>query len=120
MAVQLAVASGATVVATASSKNHEFVKSLGATAVVDYKSENVIQELINAIKSAGGDFLGALDAIGDDLVWRLCGDVVTGLGCGRVVSNNPRIPVEDIPEGLEVLGGKLSLFFFPCGARRWL
>ncbi|KAJ5766140.1 uncharacterized protein N7511_003756 [Penicillium nucicola] len=104
MAVQLAVASGATVVATASGKNHKFVRSLGATAVVDYKSEDVVSELIDTVKKAGGEFLGALDAIGDDQTWRLCVDVVQGLGCGRVVSNNPRIPVKDIPEGTEVLG----------------
>ncbi|KAJ5306877.1 hypothetical protein PENANT_c003G01594 [Penicillium antarcticum] len=104
MAVQLAVASGATIVATASSKNHEFVKSLGATAVVDYNSETVVSELVDAVKSTGEEFLGALDAIGDDQTWRLCVEVAQGLGCGRVVSNNPRIPVEDIPEGVEVLG----------------
>jgi hypothetical protein len=34
---------------------------------------------------------------------------VLGLGCGRVVSNNPRIA--DVPEGVEVIGGKLFFFF---------
>ncbi|KAJ6026464.1 uncharacterized protein N7446_004937 [Penicillium canescens] len=101
-AIQLAVASGATVVATASSKNHEFVRSLGAIAVLEYKSETVVQDLVDAVKIAGGKFLGALDAIGDDHTWKLCVDVVLGLGCGRVVSNNPRIA--DVPEGVEVLG----------------
>lgn len=115
MAVQLAVASGATVVATASSKNHEFVRSLGAIAVVDYKNETVVSELVDAVKSARGEFLGALDAIGDDQTWRLCVDVVLGLGSGQVVSNNPKIPAEDIPEGIEVLGGKFFLSS-DCGA----
>jgi NADPH:quinone reductase-like Zn-dependent oxidoreductase len=36
MLIQLAVASGYTVVASASKQNHEFMKSLGATQVVDY------------------------------------------------------------------------------------
>lgn len=40
MAVQFAKNAGATVMATASSKKHDYVKKLGADLVIDYKKEN--------------------------------------------------------------------------------
>ncbi len=48
-AVQLAHASGHTVIATAGTKNHELVRSLGADAVFDYRDPDVDQEIITAL-----------------------------------------------------------------------
>ncbi len=48
-AVQLARASGHTVIATAGTKNHELVRSLGADAVFDYRDPDVDQEIITAL-----------------------------------------------------------------------
>lgn len=103
-AIQLAVASGATVVATASEKNHAFVKSLRATTVFDYKKDTITEDLIQTIKETPGDFSGALDAIAEEKTWRACAEVVKGLGGGRVVSNLP-LGFTDVPEGVEVVGG---------------
>ncbi|KAE8149635.1 chaperonin 10-like protein [Aspergillus avenaceus] len=102
-AIQLAVASGATVIATASKKNHEFVQSLGAAKVLDYKDETIIQDLAKAIQETPGTLAGALDAIGEDKTWRACADVLKALGGGRVVTNLP-VGFTDIPEGVEVVG----------------
>lgn len=44
-AVQIAAALGAEVVATASTANHEFLRSLGATEVLDYKAGSVSEQL---------------------------------------------------------------------------
>jgi NADPH2:quinone reductase len=41
MAIQLAKNAGAKVITTASTKNHEYVKNLGADIVIDYTKENV-------------------------------------------------------------------------------
>ncbi len=49
-AVQLAVASGFTVIATASKKNHDYVRSLGASEVVDHSSPTVIDDLVGLLK----------------------------------------------------------------------
>lgn len=62
-AIQLAAASGATVVTTASPANHEFVKSLGADLVFDYKSPTVVEDIASALTS---DLIGVYDAIGED------------------------------------------------------
>lgn len=63
MVIQLAVASGAKVVATASRHNHELVKSWGASAVVDYKSPSVVEDVVGAVKELKGNFVGTYDAI---------------------------------------------------------
>ncbi|KAI8826835.1 chaperonin 10-like protein [Fimicolochytrium jonesii] len=66
-AVQLASAAGYNVIATASPKNHELVRSLGASHVVDYKRDDVVEEIkkLTAGRArAGLDLVGHGDAIG--------------------------------------------------------
>ncbi|KAL1616839.1 hypothetical protein SLS56_011271 [Neofusicoccum ribis] len=63
-AIQLAAASGATVVTTASPANHKFVKSLGADVVLDYRSRTVVEDIANTLSKT--DFVGVYDAIGKD------------------------------------------------------
>ncbi|KAJ7748802.1 GroES-like protein [Mycena maculata] len=60
-AIQLAKASGATVVTTGSPHNHELLKSLGAAGVFDYKSPTVVQD----IKQAYPDIDAGLDCISE-------------------------------------------------------
>lgn len=62
-AIQFADAAGLTVITTASAHNHEFVKSLGANAVFDYKSPTVVEDV--ARKLANTDFVGVFDAISE-------------------------------------------------------
>ena len=60
MAVQLAKSKGAKVIGTASGKNEEFVKSLGADEFVDYtkvKFEDVIKDVDVVFDTIGGDTL---------------------------------------------------------------
>jgi len=60
MAVQLAKAKGAFVIATASGKNEDFVRSLGADEFVDYtreKFEAVVKEVDVVYDTVGGDTL---------------------------------------------------------------
>ncbi|KAK4867166.1 hypothetical protein LT330_000676 [Penicillium expansum] len=61
-AIQLATAAGYDVFTTASPKNFEFVTSLGATQVFDYRSKAAITEIIKALK--GKKPVGAI-AIGN-------------------------------------------------------
>lgn len=61
-AIQLAVSAGYEVVSTASPKNFDYVKKLGAaTHVLDYKSETVVSDLAAAVRDhdlAGGYSIG--------------------------------------------------------------
>jgi NADPH:quinone reductase-like Zn-dependent oxidoreductase len=104
-AVQLAVASGVRVVATASRKNHEFVKRLGASAVLDYHDDKIYENLVETIRGIGGEFGGALDAIAEEQTWRTCAEVVKAFGGGRVVTNLP-MAFTNVPEGVEVVSGE--------------
>ncbi|PYH32172.1 zinc-binding alcohol dehydrogenase family protein [Aspergillus neoniger CBS 115656] len=61
--IQLAVAAGLTVITTASAHNHKLVKSLGATAVFDYKSPTVVDDVVNALTNT--EFIGVYDAVSE-------------------------------------------------------
>lgn len=60
-AIQLAVAAGYDVVATASPRNFDYVKRLGAREAFDYRSKTVVADIVRALK--GREIVGAL-AIG--------------------------------------------------------
>ncbi|KAJ3487136.1 hypothetical protein NLG97_g6476 [Lecanicillium saksenae] len=50
-AIQLAVAAGYSVVTTASPKNYDYVKSLGASHVFDYRSRTVIADIVTLLRN---------------------------------------------------------------------
>ncbi len=59
-AIQIAKALGATVYTTASLRNHDFLKGLGADVVIDYhtqKFEDVVKDVDVVIEMIGGDVL---------------------------------------------------------------
>ncbi|KAI0078774.1 zinc-binding dehydrogenase [Panus rudis PR-1116 ss-1] len=51
------------VIAVASSRHHEYLRSLGATSTVDYKSSDVVEQIL---KVAGGPVKYAYDTIADE------------------------------------------------------
>ncbi|OUT30243.1 zinc-binding alcohol dehydrogenase [Priestia aryabhattai] len=53
--VQLAKNAGKTVFSTASAHNHEYVKSLGADYVIDYREENVVEKVLELTNGRGVD-----------------------------------------------------------------
>lgn len=89
--VQLAVAAGYEVFATASPRNFDYVKSLGASRCFDYNSKTVVEELVAALKDR--DFVGMFHAAGGaepcfEVVYKVDGKkfVATALG---VPENKP-------------------------------
>lgn len=84
--VQLAVASGYDVVATASPANYDYVKSLGASLVLDYHNPDIVAILIGLLKASGSRLVGAYDAIGLDTTVRASAAIVGALGGGKVAS----------------------------------
>lgn len=58
VAVQLAKAKGAKVIATASKENHDFLKSIGADQVIDYRTEKfdeIVKDADVVLDTVGGD-----------------------------------------------------------------
>jgi NADPH:quinone reductase-like Zn-dependent oxidoreductase len=84
--VQLAVASGYDVIATASPSNYDYVKSLGASLVLDYHNPDIVAILTGLLKASGTRLAGAYDAIGSDATVRASAAVVGLLGGGKVAS----------------------------------
>lgn len=106
-AVQLAVASGLKVVATASTRNHDFVKSLGATKVVDYSSSSVVDDILAAIKEVGGSFAGVYDAISEPGSLKHIGAVTDKLGVTPVAVVLP--PPESLTKTVESKQGEWAV-----------
>ncbi len=94
-AIQLAVAAGYEVITTASPKNFDYVKKLGASQVFDYHSEKAVDDLIKAFN--GKNSAGAL-AIGDGAA-DPCAEVVDkSKGKKFVALANP--PSKELPSGV--------------------
>lgn len=89
--VQLAVASGYNVVATASPSNYAYVKSLGASLVLDYHNPDIVPILIQLLQQSSTPtgqhaIVGAYDAIGTDITVRQTAAVLQALGGGKIAS----------------------------------
>jgi NADPH:quinone reductase-like Zn-dependent oxidoreductase len=95
-AVQLAIAAGYDVVATASPRNHALLKQLGATLVYDYRSPTVVADLIAALH--GRRMVGAI-AIGADSS-KPCIDVLGACEGNRFVAMaTPPASFDGVPAG---------------------
>lgn len=77
-AIQLAVASGYEVITTASTKNFDYVKNLGANVVFDYASPTIVTDLVHALE--GRRLVGAFDVPGD---WEKVTKVMSNLKEGN-------------------------------------
>lgn len=74
-AIQLAKASGVTVLTTASARNLDALKSeLGADHVFDYSSASVVEDIVGTVKhlntSQGLEFVGIFDAISEPEIFK--------------------------------------------------
>lgn len=99
--VQTAKMLGFTVYATASTKHHDYVKSLGAKHVFDYKDADVVEKLVKAIKSDGNTVQHAFDAAGQV---RACMDVLKEFKSGEPSQVATAVPMREGPpqeEGVE-------------------
>ncbi|EKG22422.1 aflH/ adhA/ short chain alcohol dehydrogenase [Macrophomina phaseolina MS6] len=97
--VQLAVASGLNVVATASSHNHSHVRGLGASKVFDYKSPTVVDDLAEALGSV--KLAGVYDAASvEDSISKI-GAVLDKIGTSAKVALV--LPASDLPSSIQPL-----------------
>lgn len=97
-AIQLATAAGYEVIATASPRNFEYVKKLGASQVFDYNAATIHDDLLNAFK--GKTTAGALDCIGA-AAWEICMNVVHKTPGAKFVATTKRGAPEP-PEGVTI------------------
>lgn len=111
-AVQLAAAAGYKVVSTASPKNFEVVRALGADAVFDYKSDTAVRDIVQELD--GSEFAGAYCAVAG--VLGAASEIVKQTGGRQFVASAPYLPMEllvryrdkmgEHPNWREVAGGR--------------
>jgi len=98
--VQLALASGVEVFATASKRNFDFVKSLGVDNVFDYSEPDVVKNIVTALKDRQTKLVGVYDAIGYDDTVKKSAEILKAVeGKGLVASVLD--PPGDLPDGIE-------------------
>ncbi|RVX65774.1 hypothetical protein B0A52_10380 [Exophiala mesophila] len=99
--VQLAVASGYDVVATASPANYLYVKDLGAKYVLDYHNPDIVDLLIQVLKDT--HVVGVYDAIGSNSSVSQSAQVLHALGGGGKIASTVSVPDPDeLPDDVEV------------------
>lgn len=114
-AIQLAVAAGYEVITTASPKNFDYVRRLGATEVFDYRSKTIAQDIIEALK--GKQSAGAI-AIGDRSV-ETCIDIIAASKGKQFVAQAsvpwpetiPSSTIGIIPVMFSIVSFNVSVFF---------
>lgn len=93
--IQLAVAAGYRVVTTASAKNSEMLKRLGAADVIDYRADDLVNKLGAALDNQ--ELAGALHTVGD---MGPCFEVIERCSGRKFVSSTGPVP-QDKPDSVE-------------------
>lgn len=125
-AVQTAKSMGFYVYATASPHNHAYLQKIGADQVFDYKSDNIVSEIVDSVKNNNillhHCFLGQgnLDIV-SDILSQTRGDSIAKIGSAPLVS-----PDAEKVHGVEVnflhppMDGKESYDYFHWVFNKWL
>ena len=92
-AIQLAVAAGYDVISTASPRNHDLLRRLGADQVFDYRSDDAVSSVVAALE--GKDVAGVL-AIGTGSA-EPCVAIAAATGARRVSLTSPSVSLQGAP-----------------------
>lgn len=96
-AIQLAVAAGYEVISTASPKNFDYVKKLGASHVFDYKSPTVVDDIVAVFKGKKSAGAFAIGFTAGEPVIKIASQITNG---SKYVAASNQPPAE-LPEGIE-------------------
>lgn len=107
-AIQLARAAGYRVVTTASPKNFQYCKELGAAAVVDYTSADAEQQVLDALRGGDDVLVGALDSISNESTTEACAEILSAFEPHqkrKIAITNP-VSLASLPKNVETVHGK--------------
>jgi NADPH:quinone reductase-like Zn-dependent oxidoreductase len=102
--IQLAVASGASVITTASPSNFEYCRKLGASQVFDYHDDDVEDQIVDALK--GTTVVGAYHAVGTDGAVQACARIVDRTKGKAIVVTVRGVPDDGIPDSVRAKASK--------------
>jgi NADPH:quinone reductase-like Zn-dependent oxidoreductase len=108
-AIQLAVAAGYEVITTASPKNFDYVKRLGASQAFDYHSSSAVSDIIAAMK--GKSSAGAI-AIGNGSMGACIDILAASSGSKSIAAVSVPQPSKLPPKGLDLVRFLFSLLSF--------
>lgn len=108
-AIQLAVRAGATVLTTASPRNFEYCRKLGAKACFDYHDEDVEEQILKAVKDK--TVAGAYHASGGKSAVQSCARIVDKAKGKAIVVSVSGSTHDGIPDSVRVKGSKLISLF---------
>ena len=108
-AIQLAVAAGYEVIATASPKNFDYVKRLGAGHAFDYRSSTAVSEIISLLK--GKKSAGAI-AIGDGSMEACIEIIAASEGRKFIAQASVPMPKEVPPKGMALVSFIAGFLWF--------
>lgn len=97
-AIQLAVASGVDVVVTASPRNFQYCKDLGAKECFDYHNSDVEDQIVKALE--GQTVVGAYHAVGADGAVQACARIVDRTKGKAIVVTVRGVPEKGIPSSV--------------------
>jgi len=104
MTIQFARAIGLTVYTTASPAHHDYLKSLGASKVFDYRSTTVVSDILDAAQKAGKHIPFVLDAISETGTFDPCVEVLERSieGNRTLITTLPWPQDKTQPDGVEI------------------
>ena len=105
--IQLAVASGLDVITTASPRNSEYCKKLGAKQVFDYHNDAVEDEIIKALKDK--TVVGAYHATGGASAFLSCASIMDQTKGKAIVVTVEGVPEKGVPSSVRTKMSKWSL-----------
>ncbi|KAK4553427.1 hypothetical protein LTR86_009484 [Recurvomyces mirabilis] len=108
-AIQLAVASGLHVVTTASPKNFDYCKELGAKHCFDYHDEDVEDQIVRELE--GKTVVGAYHAVGGDGAVQSCARIVDRTKGKAIVVTVRGVPEKGIPSSVRAKSISSSAIF---------
>lgn len=110
-AIQLCVAAGLTVLTTASARNHQYVRDLGARYVFDHADGEVVERLVGA--AVGKRVVGVYDVISNEETALKCAEFLHRCGGGTLFATRPGgfAPEEVLLGGVRRVAGKWCSFF---------
>jgi NADPH:quinone reductase-like Zn-dependent oxidoreductase len=90
------------VISTASKRNLEYVKALGAKHVIDYSEPSVVEDIVKLLERR--KFVGAYDAISSPETLKATAEIVSQLGGGKIATVLVA-PAEGLPSNVTTVGG---------------
>ncbi|KAF2825806.1 GroES-like protein [Ophiobolus disseminans] len=99
MVTQIATAAGIHVITITGAHNVELSKRCGAAQVFDHKSSSVTDEVVEAVKQTGLEFIGIFDAIATTEPYATDLAILEKLGGGHLACSHP--PPTEVPENVK-------------------